>query len=108
LDISLSSELKSILVSITEEEYKNKLKAINNNLERFQELLLKIFNQKKLHLTLWVVGEDTHWEVEKDLDLFEKAGLIIGEMGYSDQSGYREYTLTNKGKKLVQKLLNKS
>jgi hypothetical protein len=107
-DVGLSSELKSVLVEVIEEECQNKLKDVNNNLGRFQELLLKVSRQKKFHLTLWAVGEDTHLGVEKDLDLLEKADLIIGEMGYSDQSGYREYTLTDKGNRLVQKLLNQS
>lgn len=102
----MSSELKSILIDFVEEECQNRLKDINNNLGRFQELLLKISRQKNYHLTLWVVGEDMHWGVEKDLDLLENADLITGEMGYSDQSGYRNYTLTDKGKRLVQKLLN--
>jgi adenine-specific DNA methylase len=104
----LSAELKSILADVIEEEFQNKLKDVSNNLGRFQELLLKISRQKKFHLTLWVVGEDTHWGVEKDLDLLEKADLIVGKMGYSDQSGYREYTLTDKGNRLVQKLPNQS
>jgi hypothetical protein len=103
----LSSELKSILIDVIEEDMQNKLKDITNNLSRFQELLINISRQKKYHLTLWVVGEDTHWEVKKDLDLLEKADLIIGEMGYSDQSGFREYTLTDKGNKLVQNLIPK-
>lgn len=102
----MSSELKSILIDFVEEECQNRLKDINNNLGRFQELLLKISRQKNYHLTLWVVGEDMHWGVEKDLDLLENADLITGEMGYSDQSGYRNYTLTDKGKNLVQKLIN--
>jgi hypothetical protein len=102
----LSSELKSILIDVIEEECQKKLKDLNNNLERFEDFLLKISKQKQYHLTLWVVGEDTHWGVEKDLDLLEKADLITGEMGYSDQSGYRIYTLTDKGKGIVQKLLN--
>lgn len=100
----MSIELKSLLVDTIEKECKNRLIDIKNNLVRFQEILLKISEQKKYKLTLWVVGEDTNWEVEKDLDLLEKAELIIGEMGYSDQSGYREYSLTDKGKKIVQKL----
>ena len=96
--------MKSLLVDTIEKECKNRLDDIKNNLARFQEILFKISEQKKYKLTLWVVGEDTNWEVEKDLDLLEKAELIIGEMGYSDQSGYREYSLTEKGKKIVQKL----
>ena len=100
----MSIELKSLLVDTIEKECKNRLDDIKNNLARFQEILFKISEQKKYKLTLWVVGEDTNWEVEKDLDLLEKAELIIGEMGYSDQSGYREYSLTEKGKKIVQKL----
>lgn len=104
----MSTEIKQILVGIVEEEYRNTIEDINNNLEKFQTLLLKIYKQKKFRLTLWVVGEDTHWEVKKDLDLLEKAGLIFGENGYTDQSGYREYKLTDKGFKLVQKLPNQT
>ncbi|MEJ2242103.1 MAG: hypothetical protein P8Y18_08175 [Candidatus Bathyarchaeota archaeon] len=51
---------------------------------------------------------DTNWEVKKDFDLLEKAELIIGEMGYSDLSGYREYSLTDEGKKIIQKLTNQN
>jgi hypothetical protein len=104
----LPSELKSILVNAIEEECQDKIKDVKKNLEKFQELLLKIFRQKKYHITLWVVGEDTKWAVKKDLDLLEKANLISGKMGYSDQSGYREYSLTDKGNKLVQKLLREN
>ena len=104
----MSSELKSILVDIIEEECQNRLIDIKNNLARFQDLLLKISKQKKYDLTLWVVGEDTNWEAKKDLDLLEKAGLIIGKMGYSDQSGYREYTLTDKGNRIIQILIDQS
>jgi len=104
--VGLLSELKSILENAIEEECHNNLKDVNNDLRRFQELLLKISTQKRYRLTLWVVGEDTNWGVEKDFDLLEKADLIVGKMGYSDQSGYREYTLTDKGNKLVKKLFN--
>lgn len=104
--MDLLSELKSILENAIEEECHNNLKDVNNDLRRFQELLLKISTQKRYRLTLWVVGEDTNWGVEKDFDLLEKADLIVGKMGYSDQSGYREYTLTDKGNKLVKKLFN--
>lgn len=104
----MSNELKSLLVETVEKEYKNRLIYIKNNLARFKELLLKVSKQKKYKLTLWVVGEDTNWEVKKDLDLLEKTQLIIGEMGYSDQSGYREYSLTEKGNKVIQKLTNQN
>lgn len=104
----MSIELNSLLVDTIEKECKNRLIDIKNNLVRFQEILLKISEQKKYKLTLWVVGEDTNWEVKKDLDLLEKTQLIIGEMGYSDQSGYREYSLTEKGNKVIQKLTNQN
>lgn len=104
----MSIELKSLLVDTIEKECENKLIDIKNNLERIQKLLLKVSEQKKYKLTLWVVGEDTNWEVKKDFDLLEKAELIIGEMGYSDLSGYREYSLTDEGKKIIQKLTNQN
>lgn len=104
----MSSELESILVDTIEKDYQNMLSDIKNNITRFQEILLKILKQKKYKLTLWVVGEDTNWKVKKDLDLLEKSELIIGKMGYSDQSGYKQYTLTEKGKMVVQKHTNQS
>ena len=104
----MSSELESILVDTIEKDYQNMLSDIKNNITRFQEILLKILKQKNFKLTLWVVGEDTNWKVKKDLDLLEKSELIIGKMGYSDQSGYKQYTLTEKGKMVVQKYTNQS
>lgn len=104
----MSSELESILVDTIEKDYQNMLSDIKNNITRFQEILLKILKQKKYKLTLWVVGEDTNWKVKKDLDLLEKSELIIGKMGYSDQSGYKQYTLTEKGKMVIQKHTNQS
>jgi len=100
----LSTDLKSLLIKAAEKECEDKVKNVKNNLTDLQNLLLKISEQKKYDLTLWVLGEDVDWKVEKNFELLDKAGLITGKMKFYDQSGYLEYSLTDKGKKIVQQI----
>ena len=94
--------LKSILINAAENECQNKVKNIKNDLASFKEMLLKISNQKIHHHTLWVLGEEVEGKDEMHLELLEKAGLVISKKGYSDQSAYLEYSLTDKGKTVVE------
>ena len=94
--------LKSILINAAENECQNKVQNIKNDLASFKEMLLKISNQKTHHHTLWVLGEEVEAKDEMHLELLEKAGLVISKKGYSDQSAYLEYSLTDKGKTVVE------
>ena len=100
----MSTDLKSLLIKVAEKECADKVKNVKDNLNDLQNLLLKISEQKKYDLTLWVLGEDIDWKIEQNFEILDKAGLITGKMKFYDQSGYLEYSLTDKGKKLVQKI----
>ena len=104
----MSSELKSTLKNAVEEDYKKKVKDIEERLERYESLILKIGKLKKLDLAVFVEGEETHSEHEKDLSLLEKGNLIKGQMKYTERNAYLEYTLTKKGAELAKKLSKKA
>jgi len=100
----VSSELKSILVETIKEEYQNKRIDIEKRLDMYAALLLKIAEHKKYDISIWVVGDETHWCTENDLTLLEKANLIQGKMKYTEHNAYYEYILTKKGTKIVSTL----
>ena len=104
----MSSDLKSILKSAVEEDYRRKVKDIEERLERYGFLILKIEKLKKLDLAVFVEGEETHSEHEKDLSLLEKGNLVEGQMKYTERNAYLEYTLTKKGVELAKKLSKKT
>jgi len=93
-----------MLIEAAENECQKKVKAVKDDIVTFREFLLKISEEKTYHYTLWVLGEDTDQKNKMYFDLLEKAGLIRSKKGYSDQSGYLEYSLTDKGENMVQKI----
>ncbi|WNZ29097.1 MAG: hypothetical protein IAX21_10785 [Candidatus Bathyarchaeota archaeon] len=96
------------MIETAENECKDRLKNIKNNLSNLQNLLLEVSKQKTYTFTMWVLGEDIEWKIENDLDLLDKAGLICAKTRYSDQGGYLEYSLKEKGKNIVEKIENNS
>ena len=102
----MSSDLKSVLDQVAEEDYKSKKLEIEQGLERFKYFLLKIAKTKRWALTVWVEGsrvKDTE-KYERDLSLLERGGLLKGRMKYTERNAYRVYQLTPKGSELVKKL----
>lgn len=106
----MSSDLKSILDTVVEEDYKRKELEIEKAFERFKSLLHEIARAKKWDLAIWVEGTNVEGveEYEKDLNLLERGNLIKGQMKFTEHNAYREYQLTKKGSDLVKKLLNET
>jgi hypothetical protein len=107
----MSSDLRAVLHKVAEEDYKREIADIDEGLERYKTLILKIFRAKKWDLAIWVEGSETYWKQdEKDLDLLERSNLVRGEIKYSERARteYREYTLTRKGTEMAEKLLETS
>jgi hypothetical protein len=106
----MSSNLKTILDKVVEEDYALKELEIEKGLERFKSLLQKIAKAKKWDLALWVEGVNVAdvEEYEKDLNLLERGNLIKGKMKFTEHNAYRQYQLTKKGSDLVKKLLNET
>lgn len=106
----MSSDLKTILRKTVEEDYKHKIAEIDEDLERYGSLILKIAETEKWDLLVWFEGtepEDLE-KYEKDLNLLERANLIRGQLKYTERNAYREYQLTKKGAELAKKLLNET
>lgn len=106
----MSSDLKTILDKVIEEDYKQKELEIENGFERFKSLLHKIARAKKWDLAIWVEGSNVKGieEYEKDLNLLERGNLIKGKMKFTERNAYRQYQLTKKGSDLVKKLLKEN
>lgn len=106
----MSSNLKTILDKVIEEDYKQKELEIENGFERFKSLLHKIARAKKWDLAIWVEGSNVKGieEYEKDLNLLERGNLIKGKMKFTERNAYRQYQLTKKGSDLVKKLLKEN
>lgn len=103
-----SSDLRAILKKVAEEDYKSENAEIEEGLERYKSLILKIANVKKFDLAIWVEGSEMHLKYEKDLNLLERGNLVKGQIRYTERNAYREYKLTKKGTELVKKLLEET
>jgi hypothetical protein len=106
----MPSDLEAILRKVAEEDYKSEIRDIEDGLERYKSLILKIAKAKKWDLLVWIEGtilKDLK-KYEKDLNLLERANLIKGQMKYTERNAYREYQLTKKGNELAKKLLKET
>ena len=102
----MSSDLKTVLEKVIEEDYKQKEIEIEKQFRNFKTLLFEIAKAKSWDLTIWVEGSkvDNVEKYEKELNLLERGNLIKGKMKFTERNAYREYQLTKKGSELVEKL----
>jgi hypothetical protein len=102
----MSSELKTILERVAEEDFKSEETDIRQRLTHYKSLILKIEKAKKFDLAIWIEGSELKdlKTYERDLNLLERSNLIKGMMKYTERTAYREYTLTRKGTELAKKL----
>jgi hypothetical protein len=102
----MSSELKTILKRVAEEDLKSEETDIRERLPHYKSLILKIEKAKKFDLAIWVEGSELKdlKKYERDLNLLERSNLVKGKMKYTERTAYREYTLTRKGTELAKKL----
>ena len=104
--IKTSSDLKTILDKVIEEDYKRKELEIEKRFENFKTLLREIAKAKRWDLAIWVEGSKVKnvEKYEKDLNLLERGNLVKGKMKFTERNAYREYQLTRKGFELLEKL----
>lgn len=104
--ITASSDLKTILEKVIEEDYKRKETEMEKRFQNFKMLLSEIAKAKRWDLAIWVEGcrVESVEEYEKDLNLLERGNLIKGKMKFTERNAYREYQLTRKGSELLEKL----
>jgi hypothetical protein len=102
----MSSELKTMLQKVAQEDCEQAEKALEAGTQRIQSLLLKIAASKKLDALIWFEGTRSE-EINKDeadLSMLERANLIKGQIKYTHRNAYRQYELTKKGSELAEKL----
>jgi hypothetical protein len=103
----MSFDLKEILRRVVEEDYESEKEEIEDRLDRYKSIILKIAKDKTFDLAIWVEGSETQFQQsEKDLNFLERGNLVKGQMKYTHHNAYREYRLTKKGAELATKLLN--
>jgi DNA-binding HxlR family transcriptional regulator len=101
----MSVDLKRMLQKVAEEDYQSENVQIEERLDRYKSLILRIAKAKKWDFPVWVEGSETHLtEDESDLNMLERSNLIKGQIRYTERNAYREYSLTKKGADLAKRL----
>ena len=100
-----------MLEKVAQEDFQKEKEEIEQRarkgLPKFRSLILSIKKQGNYDFVLSVEGsspEDAR-EIEKDLNMLERANLIKGEMKFTHRNTYRSYVLTKKGDDLAEKLM---
>ncbi len=100
----MSEELKAILKEVAVENDVRKRIELEEGINRYRSLLVKVATEKKLDIITSVEGTEHPSTEADDLKVLEKAHLVTGETKYTHRNTYREYTLTSKGADLAEKL----
>ena len=100
LVFSMSSELKTILDKVAEEN------AVEQAFQRYKALLLKITGFKGTDVLISFEGtkQADSKEEQTDLCIHEKGSLTKGNTKNTNHNTYRQYELTKKGAELAEKL----
>jgi hypothetical protein len=100
-----------MLDKVAEEDFEKEKEEIEQRarmgLPKFKSLILAIKKQKRYDFVVLVEGSPPEGikEIEKDLNMLERANLIKGEMKFTQRNAYRSYMLTKKGNDLAESLL---
>jgi hypothetical protein len=102
----MSKDLKSMLNKVAEEDNKREEKELEQGIQRYKSLLLKIAQNKTLDLIISFEGTQRGdlTQNEQDLSMLQRANLVKEQTKYTHRNVYRQYELTKKGTELVEKL----
>jgi hypothetical protein len=106
----MSKELKSMLNKVVEEDNKREEAELEQGMQRYTSLLLKIAKMKTFDLVISFEGtrqEDLN-KNEADLSMLLRANLVREQTKYTHRNVYRRYELTQKGAELAEKLSKES
>lgn len=104
--VSMSSELKMILIKVAQADKELKEIDFEEGLNRYKSHLLKLAKDKTLDVIYTIEGSDQNDSNKDkgDLELLERAHLVKGETKYTHRNEYRQYMLTTEGAELAEKL----
>ncbi len=103
----MSMDLRKLLYHQICDEFENNYHEIEGNLSKYVKLLSKINERGDWSVTLSVQGEDVEDSSLISLELLEKAGVLNGRIKYTERNVYKIFTLTDEGKKLIEKIKTK-
>lgn len=92
---------KTMLKKI-DEDFRKERKQVVERSEDLKSLLIRIAKSGRWSLPTIVRGMETHHpELERDLNLLERCGLISGKVKYTKHNAYQEYVVTEEGKAMI-------
>jgi microsomal dipeptidase-like Zn-dependent dipeptidase len=100
----MSTELKHLLYHQICREFEQLTEAVEENISRYAEALLKVSERGSRSVMMAFQGTDTADPEFKDLDLLEKAGALKSEIKFTERNIYKIFSLSDRGKTLVNKL----
>jgi len=100
----VSTDLKHLLYHQICREFEDSSRAVEENLSRYVELLLKARRLQSLSVALAVLGHDTNDPELKDLDLLERAGVLEAKIKFTERNVYKIFTATERGVELASRI----
>jgi hypothetical protein len=102
----MSSELKMLLKKVVVEDNERTEIDLEEGINRYKSLLLKLAKEKTLDIIYSVQGTEQPDlnKNKRDLDVLERAHLVKGQTKYTHRNEYRQYELTIEGAELAEKL----
>jgi hypothetical protein len=102
----MSKELKSMLNKVAEEDNKREEKELEEGIQRYKALILKIAKDKTLDLVISFEGTQQAdlSKNEQDLSMLQRANLLKEQTKFAHRNVYRQYELTKKGAELAEKI----
>jgi hypothetical protein len=102
----MSSELKIMLSKVAVEDNERKEIEFEEGITRHKSLLLRVAKIKPFDILVSSEGTEQGdmKQTVLDLDVLERARLVKGQTKETNHNVYRQYELTPKGAKLVEKL----
>lgn len=97
-------ELKHLLYHQICREFEEFTEAIEKDLTRYADSLLKVRERGSRSVMIGFQGTDTADPALKDLDLLEKASVLKSEIKFTERNIYKIFSLTDRGRTLVSKL----
>ncbi len=80
---------------------------LEHDLPRYKSILLKVSSLKKLDVLISIEGtkQDNLDNLERDLNMLQRANLVVGSTKYTHRNVYREYEITDIGAEIAKKLV---
>ncbi len=103
----MSSELRTILDRVVEEGCRKEKLKLEEDMPRYKSILLKVSNLKKLDVLISIEGtkQDNLDTLEGDLNMLQRANLVVGSTKYTHRNVYRDYEITDIGAEIAKKLV---